>query len=480
MKKIIIKSLLIVLSGIVMISCSGGPVKLEFAVIDSVYNISGVKYSADYCKMQILENPQDKGSKVIDIPVIRIRTNSKNAGAPVFLLNDGPGISNFNQVMPTWLAKNHDVVIIGYRGVDGSVNLNIPELNQIALNSNFLSESNLTLAGKTLAKNFKKLEDSLDIDLNQYNLLNMAHDLESARQAFQYEKISIYSVGLGARIAQIFSGISPDAIFRIMMERPKGYGSLSLKPEDIESILDFYDFAAKPLNGGKTYSKNIIDGLAALPAEYNGHIFDKDKILFTAYTYMNSLQGPAAVHEAFLSAQRGEYESLKYLDDNYSVMYPEFNLGDYIIKCATSEYDSKKNYINDYSYNSKFAFGSPLGKFIYGTLQKSGYQPIVLEPNIVNPDSLNGECLIVTVNLDINNPLDYGEFVVRESFKSANSFVLSDYNLKAMHAHNIVEYSKLIRDFLYVGNYKDFYPAARAINLVPEKTFKQLALERVQ
>jgi pimeloyl-ACP methyl ester carboxylesterase len=463
-----------------MISCSGGPVKLEFAVIDSVYNVNGVKYNADYCKMQILENPQDKGSKVIDIPVIRIRTNSKNAGAPVFILNDGPGLSNFNQVMPTWLVSNHDVVIIGYRGVDGSVNLDIPELNQIALNSNFLSEPNLTLAGKALAKNFKKLEDSLEIDLNQYNLLNMAYDVESARQAFQYEKISIYSVGFGARIAQIFSDISPDAIFRVMMERPKGYGSLSLKPEDIESILDFYEPLAKPINGGKTYGKNIVDGLAALPADYNGHIFDKDKILFTAYTYMNSVLGPAAVHEAFLSAQRGDYDGLKFLDDNYSVMYPQFNLGDYIIKCATSEYDSKKNYINDYSNNSQFAFGSPLGKFIYGTLQKSGFQPVVLGSNIINPDSLNGECLIVTVNLDITNPFEYGEFVVRESYRSAVSFVLSDYNLKILHTYKIEEYTKLIGNFLYVGNYKVFNPASYTVNLVPEKTFKQLALERIQ
>ena len=463
-----------------MMSCSETSGKLEFAVIDSVYNVNGVQYSADYCKMQIFENPLDDDSKIIDIPVIRIRTNSKNPGAPVFILNDGPGMSNFTQVMPTWLVKNHDVVIIGYRGVDGSVNLNIPELNQVALNSNFLSESNLTIAGKTLAKNFNKLEDSLEIDLNQYNILNMAHDVESARQAFQYEKISIYSVGFGARIAQIFSDISPEAIFRVMMERPKGYGSLSLKPEDIESILDFYDNSAKSLNGGKTYSQNIIDGLAALPADYNGHIFDKDKILFTAYTYMNSVLGPSAVHDAFLSAQRGDYESLKFLDDNYSVIYPQFNLGDYIIKCATSEYDSKKNYINDYSYNSKYSFGSPLGKFIYGTLQKSGFQPVVLDANIVNPDSLKGECLIVTVNLDINNPLDYGEFVVRNSYQNVNSFILSDYNLKVFHSFRIAEYSKLIQNFMYVGNYKEYFPATHTMNLVPEKTFKQLALERVQ
>ena len=171
------KLLMFLILALFAASCSKSPVKLEFSVLDSVYNVAGVDYDADYCKMQILENPLDKGSKVIDIPVIRIRTGSKQPGAPVFILNDGPGYSNFVKIMPTWLVENHDVIIIGYRGVDGAVNLNLPELNHITQNSNFLSDANLNLAAKAFEKGFNKLADSFDIDLNQYNIVNMAYDL---------------------------------------------------------------------------------------------------------------------------------------------------------------------------------------------------------------------------------------------------------------------------------------------------------------
>ncbi|MBX3044235.1 MAG: hypothetical protein KIT33_03835 [Candidatus Kapabacteria bacterium] len=480
MVKTIFFIILVAIVTLISFSCSKGPVKLEFAVIDSVYSVSGIEYSADYCKMQVLENPLDVKSKVIDIPVIRIRTKSNDPGAPVFLLNDGPGLSNFNQVMPTWLANNHDVVIVGYRGVDGSINLNLPELNQITQNPNFLSEANLELAGKALSRGFKKLQDSLEIDVNNYNILNMAYDVESARAAFQYPKINLYAAGFGARIAQIYAKLAPNYLFRILFERPKTYGCMDISPEEIESVLDFYEHPSAIINNGKSFSKTIIDGLSALPNEHNGQIFDKDRILYTAYVYMDALKGPAAVHEAFMSAGNGDYDGLAYLEEMYTVHYPQFNIGDYIIKSVTSEFDSNKDYIKDYSYSSISAFGSPISKLVYGTYQKSDFKARLLDTLLVNPKNLGGEILIVSINLDFDTPYEFAEFTLKEAFLEAQYINLMDYNLKALHSFRIAEYSELIERFIYVGSTKKFKPEPLEINLKPEKTFKQLALERIQ
>lgn len=480
MNRLALKLFLIISSALVAVSCSGGKVKLEMGVIDSVYVIDGIEYSADYCKMQVLEDPQNKSSKVIDIPVIRIRSKVEEPGAPVFILNDGPGLSNFTQSMPTWLVENQDVVIIGYRGVDGSVSLHLPELNNISLNSKFLSETNIELAGKTLKKGLEKLSDSLELDLKQYNTLNMAYDIESARQAFQYNSINIYAVGYGARIAQAYAGMAPNTIFRMMLERPKAKGVLALAPKYIDDILRFYDSEAEPLNSGRGFVNNIIEALDKLPSEHNGHVFDKDRIVYSAFISMKANNGAALVNEAFASSLKGDYEGLKYLDEMYSVFYPAFNLGDYAVKCMTSDFDSGKDYVNEFSYGKSSAFGSPLSKFIFGAIQKSDMQLEILPDTTLYPGNVYGQCLIINVNLDLESPMEPVEFGMKDDFAGVSSLLFSDYNAKTLHTFNIDKYSELISNFLVSGVHEYFVPEYAAINLVPEKTLKQLSLERIQ
>lgn len=464
-----------------MSSCSKGPLRLEFAVIDSVYKIDGIEYSADYCKMQVLENPQDNNSKIIDIPVIRIRTNSKDPGAPIFFLNDGPGLSNFKQMMPTWLATNHDIVIIGYRGVDGLINLDFPEISAYFKNTNFLSQNNIQSTGKSFAKGFKKLEDSLKIDLKQYNIYNMALDLESARKAFQYEKINIYAVGFGARIAQIYSNISPKTIFRLFLERPKAYGALTLQPSEIDRVLEYYDTESIKINSGRTFKENIIKAISILPKEYNGHIFDKDRIIYQIINLLNKSDGAALVNEACKSAIEGDFESIKYIDELFNNISLQINLIDYAIKTMTSEFDYTKNYSNDYGFNpANNSLGSPLNQFILGAIQKSGYKIETLSKEKSNPDSLSGECISVMVNLDIYSPSFLGEFELVNKYYNPYIILLSDYTPQDLYTSRIAEYSKLLENYLYIGDYYSYMPELKNINLIPKKSFKQLSLEKIQ
>jgi pimeloyl-ACP methyl ester carboxylesterase len=480
MKKSFFKIIIFVFVSVLIVSCSEKRIELDFSVIDSTFSIGDIEYPADYCKMQVLENPNDKNSKIIDLPVIRIRTNSISPGAPIFMLNDGPGLSNFKQAMPTWLAENHDIVIVGFRGVDGFVSLDFPELNRTTQNANFLSDSNIELAGEALKKGIKNLSDSLGIDVNNYNVVNMANDIEAARLAFAYPKINFFASGFGSRIAQVYGEISPNSVFRVLLERPKSYGTLLLKSQDIENILEFYNDAALIINNGKGFSQNIINGLSVLPPQHEKHTFDKDRIIYSAYVLMESNQGPAAINEAFLSAQRGDYDGLKYLEELYTTNYPSFNLGDYAIKCATSEYEAGKDYNKEFGADSKFAFGSPLAKFIYGAIQKSGIKFSIPDSTLNNPKESSGECLMVMPNLDITAPYDKAEFGLKNAYINAVSILLSDYNSRNLHSHRVKEYTELISNYLYVGDYKTYVPEYLEINLKPQKTFKQLYLERIQ
>ena len=47
---------------------------------------------------------------------------------PIFFLGGGPGMSNMTFKPPAWLLADHDVVLVGYRGVDRTPALASPEI----------------------------------------------------------------------------------------------------------------------------------------------------------------------------------------------------------------------------------------------------------------------------------------------------------------------------------------------------------------
>jgi hypothetical protein len=67
-------------------------------------------------------------STLIALPVTRIRSHSAHPGVPVFRLQGGPGVTNMTFPDASRFAGKRDVVLVGYRGVDGSSKLDCPEV----------------------------------------------------------------------------------------------------------------------------------------------------------------------------------------------------------------------------------------------------------------------------------------------------------------------------------------------------------------
>ena len=79
-----------------------------------------VRYRADCGTLVVPENRADPRSRLIALPVTRILARSSHPLAPIFHLNGGPGMTNMTFPQANRLAAQHDVVMVGYRGVDGS------------------------------------------------------------------------------------------------------------------------------------------------------------------------------------------------------------------------------------------------------------------------------------------------------------------------------------------------------------------------
>ena len=113
----------------------------QLTLKNCTYNTEKGAYAADCGTLVVPENRADPHSRLIALPVIVIRAHSAHPGVPIFRLQGGPGITNMVFPDASRFTANHDVVLVGYRGVDGSVRLDCPEVTAALEDSaDFLSE----------------------------------------------------------------------------------------------------------------------------------------------------------------------------------------------------------------------------------------------------------------------------------------------------------------------------------------------------
>ncbi len=114
-------------------------------------------------------------------------------------------------------ADDHDVVLVGYRGVDGSVRLDCPEVvSALKHSTDFLGEASFRAYGDGLRACADRLTDD-GVDLAGYGLPQQVDDLEAARVALGYDRIDLVSESAGTRTAMIYSWRYPESIHRSVM-----------------------------------------------------------------------------------------------------------------------------------------------------------------------------------------------------------------------------------------------------------------------
>src|SRR5262249_8912558 len=135
----------------------------------------------------------------------------------IFRLEGGPGISNMHFARASRLADRHDVVLVGYRGVDGSVRLDCPEgESAIAHSTDLLSAKSETADAAGFPACASRLASDGG-DRAGYSLVQIVEDMEAARRALGYHRIDLLSESAGTRTALIYGWRHPASIHRSAM-----------------------------------------------------------------------------------------------------------------------------------------------------------------------------------------------------------------------------------------------------------------------
>jgi pimeloyl-ACP methyl ester carboxylesterase len=181
------------------------------------YATESGSYAADCGTLVVPENRADSGSRLIALPVTRIRARSDDPAEPIFRLEGGPGKTNMKFKDASRFADVHDVVLVGYRGVDGSSVLDCPEVaSALKHSTDFLGEKSFRAYGDAFRSCADRLQED-GVDLAGYTVAQRVDDLEAARVALGYDGIDLLSESAGTRYAMVYAWRYPKSIHRSVM-----------------------------------------------------------------------------------------------------------------------------------------------------------------------------------------------------------------------------------------------------------------------
>jgi pimeloyl-ACP methyl ester carboxylesterase len=275
---------------------------------------------ADCGTLVVPENREVPASRLIALPVTRIHARSDDPAEPIFPLWGGPGITNMDWSQASRLTDRHDVVLVGYRGVDGSVRLDCPEVESaLGHSTDLLGEASFRASADGYRACAARLTDE-GVDLAGYGLAQRVDDLEAVRVALGYDRINLLSESAGTRTAMIYAWRYPESIHRSVMIGVNPPGHFLWDPQTTNEQIGRYaalcskDVSCRGRTGDLAATMRLT--AAEIPERWFFLPIEESNVLIVSFFGMMEstsesapVNGPITV-DAWLSAAEGDPSGL--------------------------------------------------------------------------------------------------------------------------------------------------------------------------
>jgi len=358
------------------------------------------EYAADFGMFVVPENRGKKDSRLIHLPVLRMRSRRECPAEPVFTLEGGPGGTNIKpEYIRDWLLENHDVVMVGYRGVDGSVSLNCPEINALLKTmEDPLSSAGLKELGAVMTRAAQRLQDE-GIDLPEYDIINVVDDIEAARKALGYPRINLSGASYGGAVAYTYCLRYPQSLHRNLMGEPAFPWDLGVtEPKDIDENLARLNTLWKQnpdcLKRSKDIVQTIRSVLKTLPQTWQQIRIDPGRVKLCTFLALYNRNTANQALDAFVAAENGDYSGLAFMAVYWGQVVDYFNWGDLVAKTYCTQTVRTRDYEAEMDPPSSI-IGAPLSKLGWGALKYTDWPRKPLPPTYRTPQETNVETLLI-------------------------------------------------------------------------------------
>jgi pimeloyl-ACP methyl ester carboxylesterase len=417
----------------------------------------GQRYESDFGTLRIPENPDIPTSRILEIPIVRIHATGKTKEAPIFFLNGGPGITNIEKHFPGFLIRNHDFVMVGYRGVDGNSVLDFPHVRKAysridsKMSSGFLKK--IAHAYDIDSKNYRKK----GYDLDRYNIMEVIEDMELARKALGYDKIHLFSLSYGTRVAYLYSLKYPRSIHRSVMIGANPPGRFVWEPSTIDRQLEYYNRLWKDDPEYVAKCPDIVKAMRhsfeKMPKNYFFIPLNAAKIKVVTFMLLYSKFSAALIFDSYAAADKGDYSGLALMSIAYNFLFLHmFTWGDLMLKGGTADGDTTRDYEKEMDPDGSI-IGSPVAKLIIGYVKYSSMSLRMIPEEFRKAKKSDTETLIISGSIDFSTPAQYARDELLPHLPNGHQVILSEMgHVRDLYGLQTRALTHLIKSFYDRGN----------------------------
>jgi len=444
----------------------------------SRFPFKGQEVDADFGTLVVPENRRNPLSRLIRLPVVRIHATEKKSDIPIFTFQGGPGAPNITKGYSKWLYQHQDIVMVGYRGVDGATSLACPEIAEaMQVDSNPLSTENLEKLGQAMYAGFQRLKKQ-GIDIDSYTVVDVVDDIEMARKAMGYEKINLWGHSYGTQVAYVYSVKYPDSVLRSLISGASAIGKI-WTPDIVDKQLSYYAelWRKNPACVSRTPDLlgTIQTVIERLPTDWHGIVVDAGKVKMMTFLFLADTGTSAQLFDAFVAAEGGDYSGLAYLSAAYNQTFPKIlNWGDVFSKLlSSSDAHARREYGKEKDPPGTI-IGSPLEKLFF-VPQKHGGWPIRPIPEEYKNGITTVETVVVNGSIDFSSPSEYARDYLLPKLSNCKTIFLSEMGHHDIYNLQEEAYRHLYDTFFLTGEVDDSKFRFEPMNFTPAKTLQNMA-----
>jgi len=394
------------------------------------YKTKTAMYKAECGTLVVPENRLSPTSRLIAVPVKRIHTQSASPLAPIFYLGGGPGMSNMGFNPADELLAKHDVVLVGYRGVDGSSVLDCPEFSKATLGDGrgVFSDESLAIMTKAVKACSARM-NAEGVDLSGYTIQQVVEDMEAARVVLGYEKINLLSESYGTRVAQVHAYPHPVSLNRSVMIGVNPPGRFVWEPAMVDAQIEYCSQLWAKDETARARTANLAETMQNvsrdMPKRWLFFPIDAGKVKTMAFVMFFNRNTSAMVFDAYVAAEHGDASGLALMSMAYDFIVPKsFVWGDFFTKGGSADLDPNRDYAATLRAPDSI-IGSPVAFVIWAPLSQAWPQDkMPSELSEVHPT--NVETLLVSGSIDFSTPAEYATKELLPSLKNGKQVILSE------------------------------------------------------
>jgi pimeloyl-ACP methyl ester carboxylesterase len=371
-----------------------------------------------------------------------------------------------------WYLENHDVVMVGYRGVDGPVALDAPEYQTALIQTGKpLSKSGMETLGGALNRDLHRSKED-GVDIAGYNLVEVADDIEVVRAKLGYLAIDLLSVSYGGQVAYTYCLKYPERVHRNVMVCMDAPGHLAIWDcKTLDSQLQYYaELWSRDENRAARCSDLIATIRTVLDTLRHRDRPDPDKVTIMTIAMLYSTSGAAYIFDAYIDAYNGDYEKLSMLSTAFDHgMHRSARWGDFYLKLySMGDFDPGGDYGEAFS-SPKCIMGSPLAQFFFGPAKYLSLPIQTISERYRQGQYCDVQTLFVCGSLDFSGPAENVRRYLLPYFKNGQLVVLSEFGHADVPAtlqpeafrHLVMTYldEGIVDDSKYEYNPIDFKPS---------------------